>query len=59
MQIIRGILIVMAVLSIGFATVLTIIGFRSLGVDNGASITTLFFVAGIAFIQLSKLIKAE
>jgi hypothetical protein len=59
MQYIRGILIVLAVLSIGFATVLTIVGFNALAIGTNASTVTIFFVAGIAFIELAKLTKTE
>jgi hypothetical protein len=59
MQFIRGILIALAVLSIGFATILTLIGFNELAIGANASTVTLFFVGGIAFIELAKLTKME
>jgi hypothetical protein len=59
MQYIRGILIVLAVLSIGFATILTLLGFNSLAIGANASTVIVFFVAGIAFIELAKLTKME
>jgi hypothetical protein len=58
-QYIRGILIVLAVLSIGLATFLTVVGFNALAIGANASVATLFFVAGIAFIELAKIIKVE